>query len=185
MVNKTLIDLDLEETSDLKVGNPLKKIISGGQRKRVNIALELLREPTILFVDEPTSGLSSVDSEIVMSLLKEQTYKGKLVIVNIHQPSSDLYKMFDKIMIIDKGGYQIYYGYPTDAIVYFRSHTNHANPDEDQCTKCGNINTDQLLQIIETKVVDEQGKATRIRKISPAEWADKFKANSPVIQTKK
>ncbi len=181
VVNKTLIDLDLDETRDLKVGNPLKKIISGGQRKRVNIALELLREPTILFVDEPTSGLSSVDSEIVMRLLKEQTYKGKLVIVNIHQPCSDLYKMFDKIMIIDKGGYQIYYGNPTEAIIYFKTHSNHANPDEDQCIKCGNVNTDQILQIIESKVVDEHGKATRIRKVSPIEWAEKFKASSPEI----
>jgi ABC-type multidrug transport system ATPase subunit len=177
-VSKTIIDLDLEETRDLKVGNPLKKIISGGQRKRVNIALELLREPTILFVDEPTSGLSSLDSEIVMSLLKEQTYKGKLVIVNIHQPNSDLYKMFDKIMIIDKGGYQIYYGNPTEAIVYFRTHGNHANPYEDQCVKCGNINTDQILQIIESKVIDEHGKASRIRKVSPAEWSEKYKANN-------
>jgi energy-coupling factor transporter ATP-binding protein EcfA2 len=182
-VNKTLIDLDLEETRDLKVGNPLKKIISGGQRKRVNIALELLREPTILFVDEPTSGLSSVDSEIVMSLLKEQTYKGKLVIVNIHQPSSDIYKMFDKIMIIDKGGYQVYYGNPTEAIVHFKTHSNYANPDEDQCIKCGNIDTDQILQIIESKVVDEHGKATRIRKVSPREWAEKYMAkNASLIQ---
>jgi ABC-type multidrug transport system ATPase subunit len=178
IVNKTLIDLDLEETKDLKVGNPLKKIISGGQRKRVNIALELLREPTILFVDEPTSGLSSVDSEIVMSLLKEQTYKGKLVIVNIHQPSSDIYKMFDKIMIIDKGGYQVYYGNPTEAIVHFKTHSNYANPDEDQCIKCGNIDTDQILQIIESKVIDEHGKASRIRKVSPREWAEKFMAKS-------
>jgi len=178
LVDKTLIDLDLEETRDLKVGNPLKKIISGGQRKRVNIALELLREPTILFVDEPTSGLSSVDSEIVMSLLKEQTYKGKLVIVNIHQPSSDIYKMFDKIMIIDKGGYQVYYGNPTEAIVHFKTHSNYANPDEDQCIKCGNIDTDQILQIIESKVVDEHGKATRIRKVSPREWAEKYMAKN-------
>ena len=181
VVNETLIDLDLDETRDLKVGNPLNKIISGGQRKRVNIALELLREPTILFVDEPTSGLSSVDSEIVMRLLKEQTYKGKLVIVNIHQPCSDLYKMFDKIMIIDKGGYQIYYGNPTEAIIYFKTHSNHANPDEDQCIKCGNVNTDQILQIIESKVVDEHGKETRIRKVSPIEWAEKFKSSSPEI----
>jgi ABC-type multidrug transport system ATPase subunit len=181
LVNKTLTDLDLEETRDLKVGSPLNKIISGGQRKRVNIALELIREPTILFVDEPTSGLSSVDSEIVMSLLKDQTYKGKLVIVNIHQPCSDLYKMFDKIMIIDKGGYQIYYGNPTEAIVYFKTHSNHANPDEDQCIKCGNINTDQILQIIESKVVDEHGKDTRIRKVSPLEWAEKFKANNTSV----
>ena len=181
VVNKTLIDLDLEETRNLKVGNPLKKIISGGQRKRVNIALELLREPTILFVDEPTSGLSSLDSEIVMSLLKEQTYKGKLVIVNIHQPNSDLYKMFDRIMIIDKGGYQIYYGNPTEAIVYFKTHGNHANPYEDQCVKCGNVNTDQILQIIESKVIDEHGRPSRIRKVSSAEWAEKYKADSSLV----
>ena len=183
-VNKTMADLDLEDIRDLKVGNPLRKVISGGQRKRVNIALELIREPVVLFVDEPTSGLSSVDSETVMSLLKEQTYKGKLVIVNIHQPGSDLYKMFDKIMIVDKGGYQIYYGHPTEVIVYFKTHTNHANPDEDQCPLCGNINTDQILQIIETRVVNEQGKATRTRKISPGEWAEKFQKNSPVLKQK-
>jgi ABC transport system ATP-binding/permease protein len=176
-VSKTLADFDLAETRDLKVGSPLKKIISGGQRKRVNIALELMREPAILFVDEPTSGLSSVDSEKVMNLLKEQTYKGRLVIINIHQPGSDLYKMFDKIMIIDKGGYQIYYGNPTEAIVYFKKHSNHANPDEDQCIKCGNINTDQILQIVEAKVVNEHGRATQIRKISPVEWASKFSAS--------
>jgi ABC transport system ATP-binding/permease protein len=175
VVNKTIADFDLGETRDLKVGNPLNKTISGGQRKRVNIALELLREPTILFVDEPTSGLSSVDSEIVMNLLKEQTYKGKLVIVNIHQPCSDLYKMFDNIMIIDKGGYQIYYGNPTEAIIYFKTHSDHANPNEDQCIKCGNINTEQILQIIEAKIVDEHGKLTRFRKVTPKEWAEKFR----------
>jgi ABC transport system ATP-binding/permease protein len=175
VVEKTLSDFDLQETRDLKVGNPLKKVISGGQRKRVNIALELLREPTILFVDEPTSGLSSVDSEIVMNLLKELTYKGRLVVVNIHQPGSELYKMFDKIMVIDKGGYQVYYGNPTEAVVYFKTLSNHANPDEDQCVKCGNVNTEQLLQIIEAKVVDEHGRATRTRRVSPKEWADKFR----------
>jgi ABC-type multidrug transport system ATPase subunit len=177
VVNKTLLDLDLYETRDLKVGNPLKKVISGGQRKRVNIALELLREPDILFVDEPTSGLSSVDSEMVMTLLKEQTYRGNLVIINIHQPSSDIYKMFDKIMIIDKGGYQVYYGNPTEAIIYFKTRSNHVNADEDQCIKCGNVDTDQILQIIESKVVNEHGKPTRVRKITPEEWALKFREN--------
>lgn len=175
-VNKILADFDLDGISSLKVGSPLKKIISGGQRKRVNIALELLREPTILFVDEPTSGLSSVDSEAVMNLLKEQTHKGKLLIINIHQPASEIYKMFDKVMIIDKGGYQAFFGNPTEAIVYFRAVTSHANPDEDKCVKCGNVDTDQILRIIEARVVDERGRATRIRKISPREWAEKFRA---------
>jgi ABC-type multidrug transport system ATPase subunit len=179
-VNKILVDFDLEEIKDLKVGSPLKKVISGGQRKRVNIALELLREPTILFVDEPTSGLSSVDSEAVMNLLKEQTYKGRLVIINIHQPASEIYKMFNKVMIIDKGGYQVFFGNPTEAIVYFKTITKHANPDEDQCVKCGNVDTDQILQIVEAKVVDEHGKATRIRKVAPKEWADKFREKAGI-----
>jgi ABC-type multidrug transport system ATPase subunit len=175
VVNNILDDLDLREIRDLKVGNPLNKVISGGQRKRVNIALELIREPSILFIDEPTSGLSSVDSEVVMNLLKEQTFKGKLIIVNIHQPSSDLYKMFDKVIILDKGGYQIYYGNPGEAIIYFKSMSHHVNPDEDQCTKCGNVNPDQVLHIIEAKVLNENGKLTRTRKVSPREWFEMFR----------
>jgi ABC-type multidrug transport system ATPase subunit len=177
VVNKTLAELDLEEIRNLKVGSSLNKVISGGQRKRLNIALELIREPTILFVDEPTSGLSSVDSEIVMNLLKEQTDRGKLVIINIHQPGSDLYKMFDKIMIIDKGGYQIFYGDPSEAIVYFKTQASYANAYEDQCITCGNVNSDQLLQIIEAKVINENGKHTHLRKVSPQEWAERFIRN--------
>jgi ABC-type multidrug transport system ATPase subunit len=175
VVNNILEDLDLKEIKDLKVGSPLNKVISGGQRKRVNIALELIREPSILFIDEPTSGLSSVDSEVVMNLLKEQTFKGKLIIVNIHQPSSDLYKMFDKVIILDKGGYQIYYGNPGDAIIYFKTMSHHANADEDQCTKCGNVNPEQVLQIIEAKVLNEDGKLTRTRKVTPREWFEMFR----------
>ncbi len=174
IVTRLLIDLDLYDIKDLKVGSPLDKVISGGQRKRINIALELVREPSILFVDEPTSGLSSIDSEVVMNLLKEQTYKGKLVIINIHQPSSDLYKLFDKVIILDKGGFQIYYGNPNAAIVYFKTLSRHANADEDQCSKCGNINTDQVLQIVEAKIVDEHGKLTQTRKVSPREWYIRF-----------
>ncbi len=174
IVSKIMVDLDLWEIRNLKVGNPLDKVISGGQRKRINIALELIREPYILFVDEPTSGLSSVDSEIVINLLKEQTYKGKLVIVNIHQPGSDLFKLFDKIIILDKGGQQIFYGNPNSAVVYFKTHSMHANPEEDQCRLCGNINTEQILQIVEAKIVDEHGKLTQTRKISPEEWSNLF-----------
>ncbi|MCK5699897.1 MAG: ATP-binding cassette domain-containing protein, partial [Cyclobacteriaceae bacterium] len=95
LVTRTLQILGIYETKDLTVGNPLKKTISGGQRKRLNIALELLREPAILFLDEPTSGLSSRDSENILDLLKELALKGKLVFTTIHQPSSDIFKMFD------------------------------------------------------------------------------------------
>lgn len=174
VVDQVLQDLDLFEIRDLKVGKPLNKVISGGQRKRVNIGLELIREPSILFVDEPTSGLSSVDSEMVMNLLREQVFKGKLVIVNIHQPSSTLYKMFDRIIFMDRGGYEIYCGNPSEAVVYFKTKSNHANAKEDQCTCCGNIDPDQVLQIIEAKIVNEYGKLSRTRKTSPREWAELF-----------
>lgn len=174
VVDQALQDLDLYEIKDFKVGKPLAKVISGGQRKRVNIALELIREPSILFVDEPTSGLSSVDSEMVMNLLREQVFKGKLVIVNIHQPSSNLYKMFDRIIFMDRGGYEIYCGNPSEAVIYFKTKSNHANAKEDQCTCCGNIDPDQVLQIIEAKIVNEYGKLSRTRKTSPREWADLF-----------
>lgn len=178
LVDRVLVDLDLYGIRDLKVGKPLNKVISGGQRKRVNIGLELIREPSVLFVDEPTSGLSSVDSEMVMTLLREQVQKGKLVIINIHQPSSNLYKMFDKIIFMDKGGYQIFYGNPSEAVIYFKTRSNHANAKEDQCIRCGNVDPDQVLQIIEAKIVNEHGKLSRTRKVSPKEWFERLKESN-------
>jgi ABC-type multidrug transport system ATPase subunit len=74
LVQKTIVDFDLKEASDLKVGDPINKVLSGGQRKRLNIALELMREPSLLFADEPTSGLSSMDSEKILNLMKRQTF---------------------------------------------------------------------------------------------------------------
>lgn len=170
LVLRVLEDLGLLETKDLKVGSPLQKTISGGQRKRLNIGLELLREPAVLFCDEPTSGLSSRDSENIIDLLKELSLKGKLVFAVIHQPSSDIFKKFDKLLILDNGGYQIYYGNPVDAIVYFKRSINLINSDEGECHACGNVNPEQIFNIIETKVIDEFGGFTSERKISPEHW---------------
>lgn len=175
IVQQTLVDFGLVEAQDLIVGNPLKKILSGGQRKRLNIALELMREPSILFVDEPTSGLSSADSEKVMYLLKRQCLKGKLVFANIHQPSSDIYKLFDRMIVMDKGGRVVFFGNPMDAITYFKHEANYVNPDESECMTCGNVKTDQPLRIIETRMVDPFGKSIRRRKISPQEWYQSYK----------
>ena len=169
-VEDALQDFDLVEARDLVVGTPLNKILSGGQRKRLNIALELIREPSILFVDEPTSGLSSMDSEKVMLLLKRQVLKGKLVIINIHQPSSDLYKLLDKLLMIDKGGRIIYSGNPMDAIAYFKQQANYVNPEERECYVCGNVKTEQPLRIVEARMVNPYGKLVRQRKVKPEEW---------------
>lgn len=169
-----LENLGLYEIRDVEVGSPLNKKISGGQRKRLNIALELIREPAVLFLDEPTSGLSSRDSENILDLLKELTLKGKLVFVVIHQPSSDIFKMFDKLLILDNGGFLIYNGDPIDSIIYFKSSIQHANWSESECHCCGNVNPEQIFNIIETKVLDEYGNFTNDRKIAPSEWRESF-----------
>ncbi len=171
-VDKVLKNLGLFEIKDIQVGSPLNKKISGGQRKRLNIALELIREPAVLFLDEPTSGLSSRDSENILDLLKELSLKGKLVFVVIHQPSSDIFKMFDKLLILDTGGYLIYNGNPVDSIVYFKSKVHHANWNESECHTCGNVNPEQVFNIVEASVLDEYGKLTDTRKISPTEWSE-------------
>ncbi|MEQ9051911.1 MAG: ABC transporter permease, partial [Marinoscillum sp.] len=150
---------------------------SGGQRKRLNIALELMREPAVLYVDEPTSGLSSMDSEKVMLLLKELARRGKLVIAIIHQPSSDIFKLFDKLWILDKGGYPIYNGNPIDAVVYFKTMSTQVNAAESECTRCGNVIPDQILQIIEAKEIDDAGRMTNARRVTPDTWYEKYQTN--------
>jgi ABC-type multidrug transport system ATPase subunit len=178
-----LQNLGLQDIKDMRVGSPLNKKISGGQRKRLNIALELIREPSVLFLDEPTSGLSSRDSENIMDLLKELSFKGKLVFVVIHQPSSEIFKMFDKLLILDSGGYLIYNGDPIDSIIYFKSKIHHANWNESECHVCGNVNPEQIFNIVESRVLDEYGKITYTRKIAPKEWNQYF-INYSASQTK-
>ncbi len=175
LVEKVLLNLGLSEIRNLKVGSPLEKTISGGQRKRLNIGLELLREPTVLFVDEPTSGLSSRDSENIMDLLKELSLRGKMIFVVIHQPSSDIFKMFDTLIILDVGGFQIYYGNPAESVNYFQDIINAANKNPGACPECGNINPEQVFNIIETRVVNEYGRFTHTRKVSPGQWYQYFK----------
>ncbi len=185
LVDKTLGNLGLMDVKDLKVGNPLQKVISGGQRKRLNIGLELLREPMILFVDEPTSGLSSRDSENIMDLLKELSLKGKLVFTVIHQPSSDIFKMFDKLLIMDVGGYPVYYGNPVEAVVYFKARTNILDRQTGSCPECGNINPEQIFNIIETRMVDEFGNITDRRKTMPATWYEYYQKYIKIPEAEK
>jgi ABC-type multidrug transport system ATPase subunit len=173
-VMKTLKDLGLDATKDLKVGSAINKYISGGQRKRLNIALELIREPAVLFLDEPTSGLSSADTEKVILLLKEQTLKGKLIIVNIHQPSSDVYKLFDRLWLLDKGGYPVFDGNPIDAVTYFKEAANYADAETSACPTCGNVNPEIVLNIIDEKALSNTGEPSEERKMKPKDWHELY-----------
>ncbi|MCD7937953.1 MAG: ATP-binding cassette domain-containing protein, partial [Tannerellaceae bacterium] len=182
-VDQVLKDLDLSEIKSLQVGSPLNKTISGGQRKRLNIALELIREPAILFLDEPTSGLSSSDSEKVVTLLKEQTHRGRLVVVNIHQPSSEIYKLFDRLWLLDRGGYPIYDGNPIEAITYFKQAAKYTDPYTSVCDACGNVNPELILNIIDSKKIDDTGNQTQLRKFTPQEWHEKYLKDRPAYHS--
>ena len=176
-VEKTLKDLGLYAAKDLKVGSAINKYISGGQRKRLNIALELIREPSVLFLDEPTSGLSSADTEKVILLLKEQTLKGKLIVVNIHQPSSDVYKLFDRLWLLDKGGYPVFDGNPIDAITYFKETANYVDAETSTCPTCGNVNPEIVLNIIDEKALNNAGELSDERKMTPQNWHELYLKN--------
>ena len=117
-VNQTLVDLGLESLKNLQIGKPEKKVLSGGQRKRVNIALELVTDPVILFLDEPTSGLAADDTTALINLLADLTKKtGKTIIMTIHQPARDEYEKFNLAFIMGYGGIPTYFG-PTGEASY-------------------------------------------------------------------
>ncbi len=176
-IEKVLKELGLFEIRDIAVGSPLNKKISGGQRKRLNIALELIREPMVLFVDEPTSGLSSKDSENVMTLLKHLAQTGKIIFVVIHQPASEIYKLFDKLFILDVGGLPVYYGNPIEAVIYFKTITDQVNKEIGECITCGNVTPEQIFDTLEDKEIDDFGNYTPNRKIKPEKWNEYFKKN--------
>ena len=141
-VTQVLTDLGIEDIGGRLIGSPEHKVISGGQRKRVSIAMELLSDPSVLFLDEPTSGLSSYDALQVVQLLRRLADRGKTIICTIHQPSTDIFKEFDGLLLVgrDKGnhpGMLVYFGpaYPA-AIDFFSPHpkTGAAGSPEDVMT---------------------------------------------------
>lgn len=180
IVENKLSEFSLYNIRNQRVGLPVKRKISGGQRKRLNIISELVREPHILLVDEPTSGLSSSDSYRILISLKEQASKGKLVIINIHQPSSEIFRLFDKILVLDQGGYMVFYGNPIEAIDYFKEQSENVDNSSVECVTCHNLKPDEIFDIIEEKEVDESGEVTDIRKRKPEEWSQIF--NSKLIR---
>jgi ABC transport system ATP-binding/permease protein len=110
-VDQVIRDLGLEQVKDLEIGKPERKVLSGGQRKRVNIALELVTDPALMFLDEPTSGLAADDTVALIDLLASLAKKyGKTIIVTIHQPAREEYEKFNLALIMGVGGEPVYYG---------------------------------------------------------------------------
>jgi ABC-type multidrug transport system ATPase subunit/ABC-type multidrug transport system permease subunit len=128
-------------------GSGRKSHISGGQAKRANIAMELVNDPDVLIIDEPTSGLSSHDSLELVKKLKEIALRGKIVIVIIHQPSSEVFQTFDRLLLLDGGGQCVRSGPRQEVVNWLHQY----GPEAFHCSSCASSFPDRIMEVIETR----------------------------------
>ncbi|XP_022616861.1 ATP-binding cassette sub-family G member 2-like [Seriola dumerili] len=117
-VNKLIQELGLSRVADSRVGTQLIRGISGGERKRTNIGMELIIDPSVLFLDEPTTGLDASTANSVLLLLKRMANNGRTIILSIHQPRYSIYRLFDSLTLLVTGK-QVYHGPAQSALEYF------------------------------------------------------------------
>lgn len=132
-VKELIKELRLELCQNTYVGGEIVKGISGGERKRTSIGVELITNPSLIMLDEPTSGLDSFTAFVIIALLKKYAMNGKTVIFTIHQPDSDIFQLFDRLLLLVEGKL-IYQGIAKDSIAYFTkigfSCPIHSNPSD-------------------------------------------------------
>ena len=182
-----LVELGLSERRDSVVGSPVQKRLSGGERKRLNIGLDMISSADVFLFDEPTSGLSSKDSEHVIEIIRSMAHN-KIVLVTIHQPNSKLFQMFSKALLLDKGGKLVFYGTPSEMLSYFAAaeHEQHFGTELGGCPACGTTRPEFIFDVLETPLRDlsgdiiyeENSRAQFVpaRRFSPDYWRDKYES---------
>jgi hypothetical protein len=163
----------------------VKKRLSGGERKRLNIGLDMISSADVFLFDEPSSGLSSKDSEHVIEIIRSMAHK-KIVFVTIHQPTSKLFQMFSKALLLDKGGRIVFFGTPREMLEYFAAaeHEQHFGTELGGCPACGTTRPEFIFDVLETPLRDlsgdviyeenSQGQLVAARRFSPDYWRDKY-----------
>uniref|UniRef100_A0A672L430 ATP-binding cassette sub-family G member 2-like n=1 Tax=Sinocyclocheilus grahami TaxID=75366 RepID=A0A672L430_SINGR len=117
-VERLIQELGLSKVAGSWVGTQLIRGVSGGERKRTSIGMELIFDPPVLFVDEPTTGLDASTANSVLMLLKRMANSGRTIILSIHQPRYSIYRLFDSLTLL-VGGRMVYHGLAQDALDYF------------------------------------------------------------------
>jgi ABC transport system ATP-binding/permease protein len=166
-VNSVLSRLDLLELKHVVVGGILSKHIQPGQRRMINIALELLREPQILLVDNALSGLGMADAAKVIKILHDYSFRGNLVITTISQADSITFRFFDKIWILDEGGIAVYNGPVKGAAGYLTKNLRLAYHEAQD------VDPSQLLDLVNYKLPDKEGHVWK-RVFEPKDWHDLY-----------
>ncbi len=162
-IERLLDDLSLKEIKDVIVGNILDKKIQPGQRRILNIALELLREPQLLLVDNALAGLSMTDAAKVIKVLHNYTLEGKLVITSISQVGSNIFGYFDKIWILDEEGYPVYTGAYSKLSSFFSQHLKLADQHFET------IDPAVIIDLINHQVCETKTNVSQ-RAYSPRQW---------------
>jgi len=186
-IDSKLIELGLSERRDSVVGSSVKKFLSGGERKRLNIGLDMISSADVYLFDEPTSGLSSKDSEHVIEIIKSLSHN-KIVLVTIHTPTSKIFQMFNKAVLVDKGGRLVFFGTPQETLQYFASaeQEQHFGTALDGCPSCGTTRPEFIFDVLETPLRDlsgdiiyeenSRGQLVPARRYSPDYWRDKYES---------
>jgi ABC-type multidrug transport system ATPase subunit/ABC-type multidrug transport system permease subunit len=184
-VEGKLVELGLAERRDSVVGSTVKKMLSGGERKRLNIGLDMLSSADVFLFDEPTSGLSSKDSEHVLEILRGMVHN-KIILVTLHQPTSKLFQMFTKALLLDKGGRLAFYGTPQEMLAYFAEaeHEQQFGAELGGCPACGTTRPEFIFDVLETPLRDlsgdiiyeenNRGQLVPARRFSADFWQDRY-----------
>ena len=186
-IDGKLAELGLNERRGNVVGSAQKKNLSGGERKRLNIGLDMISSADIFLFDEPTSGLSSKDSEHVIEIIRAMAHN-KIVLVTIHQPTSRIFQMFHKALLLDKGGKIVFFGTPHEMLQYFADaeHVQHYGTALGKTEVGDTARPEFIFDVMETPLRDlsgdiifeenSRGQLVPARRYSPDYWRDKYEA---------
>ncbi len=191
-VDSKLIELGLNEIRHRLAGDQETKSLSGGQRRRLNAGMDMIGIADVYLFDEPTSGLSSKDSEHVLETIRGLTHN-KITLVSIHQPSSRLFQMFDKAILLDNGGKLAFFGTPTQMLEYFQDAQAQegifTNPIEAAAELGSNLamTPDFIFDVLETPLRDLGGDVIferdardnliPARRFNASFWSDRFQTH--------
>ncbi|MEM8953598.1 MAG: ATP-binding cassette domain-containing protein [Verrucomicrobiota bacterium] len=184
-----LVELGLNERRHRLAGDPVNKNLSSGERKRLNIGMDMIGIADVYLFDEPTTGLSSKDSEHVIEIIRGLSHN-KITFVSIHQPSAKLFQMFHKALLLDHGGRMAFFGTPEEMLDYFedawQEETSSPNPS-DAALSLNARQPDFIFDVLETPLrdfngdiiyeEDRRGHLVPARRFSPNYWRDRFAAH--------
>lgn len=176
-VDSMLAELGLQSIARRRVGSPGEKTISGGERSRLNLGVDLGSRAEVFLFDEPISGLSSKDSEHVAETLRSLA-REKIVIASLHRPGAPVLRLFDKVLLLDSGGRLAYFGSPTTMVSYFREACEELSISHPSVTAKSPLGADFVFDVLETPLSTIGGGSNTgaARRFPPSFWQERFES---------